>query len=140
MNVKVNRFRVGFLAAIMAVSASGCKKGPFGPMPKGFISQKMERVVDSFYHEGLKYANNPDYISIKQDTIRMTDYYAHCPGDFASHLEHLHHDYDYSVDKNGIKQCIHTYDDTKLVVSSNEIFTNDSVNAYIAVEEYAKIK
>lgn len=140
MNVKVNGLRVGLLTAMLAVCAAGCKKGPFGPMPKGFTSQKMEQVVDSFYREGLKYANNPEYQSVRQDTISMSDYYAHCPGEFADRLNRICHDNNYVTDNNGVEHRINSYEDSKLVVSSNQIFTPDSVKAYIAVEEYAKVK
>ena len=49
MNIKVNGFRVGVMAALMAIGAAGCKKeGPYAPMPKGFVSQKMEQQMHNY--------------------------------------------------------------------------------------------
>ena len=140
MNMKVNGLRIGILTALLAIGAAGCKKeGPFAPMPQGLASKQTEKVVDSFYQDGLKYANNPEYTLVREDTISISNFYAQNPKELAKHLSHWCYENNHITDNNEVVHTINNYEDSKAVISSSQIYTNDSVNSYIAVAEYAKI-
>jgi len=140
MNIKVSGLRVGVLTALLAVGTAGCKKeGPFAPMPQGLASKQTERVVDSFYQNGLKYVNNPDYTLVREDTISISNFYAQHPEELEKRLSHWCYENNHITDNNEVVHTINNYEDSKAVISSSQIYTNDSVNQYIAVAEYAKI-
>ena len=138
MNFKINGFRAGIIASMLAVTGVGCKRVPYKPMPKEFVSPKTEIVLDSFCKQGDKVRNNPDYKLIKQDTIRLYDTYIENPEKLEQHLKYQCYEYNHVTDENGVDWDVNCYKDPQLIISDSHVYTNDGKKQFIAVEEYAK--
>lgn len=138
MNIKVNGFRVGVMAAMLAIGGASCKRAPFKPMPKELISKRTEQVVDSFYNIGLELKNNPEYKCIYRDTVRFRDVYAEKPKKLQRFLTNQAVKDKYPTDENDFSYM--NYIDPVYIVSSPIIFTRKNIFSknvpYIAIEEY----
>lgn len=136
MNIKVNGFRAGVMATLLAIGGASCKRVPYKPMPAERISPKMEQVVDSFCKKGIELKENPDYKRIHNDTIRFRDAYVNHPRKLARKLEMLANYDKYPSDEGDISFLY--YNDPVYVVDSKEIFMDEKCRAHIAVTEYDK--
>ena len=138
MNLKINGFRAGIMASMLAIAGVGCKRVPYVPMPKENISNRMEYVVDSFYNIGKEVSENPDYKCIYRDTIRFKDVFAKKPHRLQRRLTNLEVKDKYPTDENDFSYL--NYYDPKYIVSSTDIFMKKNIfnkyKPYIAIEEY----
>ena len=136
MNLKINGFRAGIMASMLAIAGVGCKRVPYKPIPKELITAEAQHVVDSFYNLGKEISNNPEYKPIHRDTIRFFDVYIQKPHRLHRRLVNLEAKDKYPTDENDFSYL--NYKDPRYIVSGTDFFTKDGKKQYIAVTEYDK--
>ena len=137
--VSAGGLKVGVLAGLLAISTAGCKQGPFKPMPKENVSEKTAKVLDSCYKDGLWVQNSPEYKLAYNDTVIYHEWYTESPKTIQDYFNRRIYDDTHYYDEYGSYEAENPKN-IKYIVSSNQLYTNDSIKSYMAIAKYRKVK
>jgi len=138
MNIRVNGLRAGIMATMMAVTGTGCKRAHFVPMPKEKVTPRMEQVIDSFYKEGRKIAENPCFKFNGCDTVMYHEEYSKNPAKLQDYLNWRVYENTHIYDDNGVEYEFNDGSDPHYIISGTQFYTTDSIKPYMTVSKYIK--
>ncbi|MBR1460675.1 hypothetical protein IJ596_03440 [bacterium] len=156
MGLKISSIRAGLLAASLALSATACKKAPaYKVMPKHYVPQKVMQNIDSLRNAGVNIINNPEYIHLGNDTLKLNTDFMLKPKSFMESADkaltkkytdrvrgEMTVEYVAAPDVDAyILDAEHfdKYVNKTTIVRNNTLYTTDYTDTYLPVEHYAKI-